>query len=135
MALIPRRHPLNLIRVMPAKGRKAMPEYIRVLWKHDSPDEPIEMHYEVLEDRAVVRMVERFIDGHANADTIEWQQARDPRHVGASLIDGGMLTALQIREETESFTPGEFEAYESTRDEFEAAFLRATPLGTKGATQ
>jgi hypothetical protein len=77
MALNPRRNPLNLIRVMPAKGRKAMAEYIRVLWKHDSPDEPIEMHYEVLEDRAVVRMVERFIDGHANADTIEWQKARD----------------------------------------------------------
>src|SRR5258705_5449026 len=72
MALNPRRNPLNLIRVMPAKGRKAMAEYIRVLWKHDSPDEPIEMHYEVLEDRAVVRMVERVIDGHANADTIEW---------------------------------------------------------------
>jgi hypothetical protein len=128
MALNPRRNPLNLIRVMPAKGRKVMAEYIRVLWKHDSPDEPIEMHYEVLEERAVVRMVERFI---ANADTIEWQKARDPRHVGASQIDGAMLTALQIREETESFTPGEFESYESTPDEFEAAFRRATPMGEK----
>jgi hypothetical protein len=80
---------------------------------------------------ALKRVVERFIDGHANADTIEWQKARDPRHVGASLIDGAMLTALQIREETESFTPGEFESYESTPDEFEAAFRRATPMGEK----
>jgi hypothetical protein len=105
-----------------------MPQYIRVLWKHDSTDDPIEMHYEVQEDRAVSRMVEIFLDGRAQADTLEWHARRYPTFVGSSLVSGDMLTADQIRETTEQDTPGEFEVFESARDAFEAAFRRATPL-------
>jgi hypothetical protein len=136
MALVPRRHPLNLIRVMPAKGRKTMPEYIRVLWKHDSPDEPIEMHYEVLTDRTVPRMVEIFLDGRAQADRLDWHAARYPSFVGSSLVSGDMDSADQIRATVNEDTPGEFEVFDSTQHEFEAAFAKATPLiGTKGEKQ
>jgi hypothetical protein len=128
MALIPRRHPLNLIRVMPAKGRKAMPEYICVLWKHDSPDEPIEMHYEVLADRTVPRMIEIFIDGRAQADRLDWHASRYPSFVGSSLVSGDMHPADQIRATVDEDTPGEFEVFDSTQHEFEAAFATATPL-------
>jgi hypothetical protein len=127
---------LNLIRVMPAKGRKAMPEYIRVLWKHDSPDEPIEMHYEVLADRTVPRMIETFIDGRAQADRLDWHATRYPSFVGSSLVSGDMDSADQIRASVAEDTPGEFEVFDSTQHEFEAAFARATPLiGTKGEKQ
>jgi hypothetical protein len=113
-----------------------MSEYIRVLWKHDSTDDPIEMHYEVQEDRSVSRMVERFIDGRAQADTLEWHAGRFPTFVGSSLVSGDMPTADQIREGTAVDTPGEFEVHESTRDEFETAFRGASPLdGAKGVNQ
>jgi hypothetical protein len=136
MALNPRRHPLNLIRVMPAKGRKAMPEYIRVLWKHDSPDDPVEMHYEVLADRVVPRMVEIFADGRAQADRLDWHAARYPAFVGVSLIDGDMMTAEQIRATVDEDSPGEFEVFKSDQQEFQAAFAKATPLvGSKGEQQ
>jgi hypothetical protein len=136
MALMPRRHSLNLIRVMPAKGRKAMPEYIRVLWKHDSPDEPIEMHYEVLADRSVPRMIEIFIDGRAQADRLDWHAGRYPSFVGSSLVSGDMDSADHIRATVDEDTPGEFEVFDSTQHEFEAAFASATPLiGTNGDKQ
>jgi hypothetical protein len=110
-----------------------MPEYIRVLWKHRLPDEPIEMHYEVLADRSVPRMVEIFIDGRSHADRLDWHASRYPSFVGTSLVGCDMVTAEQIRATVDEDTPGEFEVLESDRQEFEAAFAKATPLvGIKG---
>ena len=86
-----------------------MNEYIRVLWKHRLPDEPIEMHYEVLPDRTVPRMVEIFIDGRAHADRLDWHASRYPSFVGASLVGDDMMTAEQIRATVDEDTPGEFE--------------------------
>jgi len=107
-----------------------MPEYIRVLWKHRLPDEPIEQHYEVLPDRSVPRMVEVFVDGRAEADRLDWHAGRYGSFVGRSLVDGAMLTAEQIRTTAD---PAEFEVFTSTQGEFEAAFKGATPLiGTNG---
>lgn len=113
-----------------------MNEYIRVLWKHRLPDEPIEMHYEVLPDRTVPRMIEIFIDGRAHADRLDWHASRYPSFVGASLVGDDMMTAEQIRATVDDDTPGEFEVFDSDQQEFEAAFAKATPLvGTKGEKQ
>jgi hypothetical protein len=105
-----------------------MTEYIRALWKHDFPDEPIEMHYEVLPDRAVPRMVEIFAGGRAEADTLAWHARRYPSFQGISLIDGDMPTAAELRATIAMESPGEFEIFESTQLEFEMAFRSATPL-------
>ncbi len=110
-----------------------MPEYIRVLWKHRLPDEPIEMHYEALPDRTVPRMVEIFVDGRAEADTLQWHAGRYPTFQGMSVVGDDMQTADEIRATTATEFPGEFEVFESTQQEFEAAFVNAGPLiGTKG---
>jgi hypothetical protein len=120
---------LNLIRVMPAKGAELpMPEYIRAHWKHNHPDEPVEMHYEVLPDRAVPRMVEVFADGRAEADALAWHAPRYPLFQGISLIDGDMPTAAELRAKTAAESPGMFEIFESTQLEFEKAFRNAKPL-------
>jgi hypothetical protein len=49
-----------------------MPEYIRALWKHDNPNDPVEMHYEVLPNRAVPRLVEVSADSRAVAGILAW---------------------------------------------------------------
>jgi hypothetical protein len=102
-----------------------MPEYIRVLWKHRLPDEPIELHYEVLPDRSVPRVVEVFVDGRAQADRLDWHAGRYPSFVGRSLVEGDMMTAEQIRATAD---PAQFEVFSNTQREFEAAFKGATPL-------
>ena len=105
-----------------------MPEYIRVRWKHCLPDEPVEMHYEVLDDRTVPRMVEIFLDGRAQPDRLDWHAGRYPSFVGTSLISDDMQTANEIRATTAMEQPGEFEVFESTQQQFEAAFAKATRL-------
>ena len=104
-----------------------MTEYIRVRLKHQSPDGPIEIHYEVLRDRAVPRMVEIFPDGHAEADRLDWYLKRYPNVRADSLIEVDIDTADQIRAIVDRDAPGEVEVLESTRQEFEAAFANATP--------
>jgi hypothetical protein len=104
-----------------------MPEYIRALWKHDLPDEPVEMHYEVLPDRAVPRMVEVFADGHAEADTLAWCAHREPLFQGSSLVEGGLPTVQELRTTTAVESPGQFEIFESTQLEFEKVFRNARP--------
>jgi hypothetical protein len=113
-----------------------MPEFIRVLWKHDRPDEPIGMHYEVLADRTVPRMVEVFAGGRAEADTLAWHASRYPSFQGISLVDGDMPTAAELRAMTAAESPGEFEVFESAQQEFETAFRNAAPLtGTREESQ
>ena len=107
---------------------QSLTAYIRALWKHDFADEPVEMHYEVLPDRAVPRIVEIFADGRAEADTLESHARRYPLFQGISLIDGDMPTAAELRATTAAESPGEFEIFESTQIEFEVAFRSATPL-------
>jgi hypothetical protein len=105
-----------------------MREYIRVLWKHALPNEPIEMHYEVLPDRSVPRMVEIFVGGRAEADTVAWHAARNPMSRGNSLVDGDMPTTDEIRATTEADSPGQFEVFVTPQSEFETVFQRAMPL-------
>jgi hypothetical protein len=99
-------------------------KYIRVLWKHDFPDDPTDLYYEVRPDRSVPRMVEVFTNGHAEADTVEWHARRYPTFCGASLVDGEMSTAAEIRARASD----EFTILEITQTEFERAFQNATPL-------
>lgn len=106
----------------------AAPEYIRVLWKHDSPDRPVEMHYEVLPNRSVPRKVEVFADGHAEADTLAWHAHRYPLFQGGSLVEGDMPTAAELRATAATEAPGELEVFESARIEFEKVFRNARPL-------
>jgi hypothetical protein len=105
-----------------------MPEYIRAHWKHDHPGEPVVMHYEVLADRAVPRMVEVFADGRAEADALAWHAHRHPLFQGISLIDGDMPTAAELRAKPAAEPPGMFEIFESTQLEFETVFRNAIPL-------
>jgi len=104
-----------------------MSEYIRVLWKHQDPDEPIDMYYEVLPDRGVPRMVEIFPDGHAECDRLDWYAKRHPKSRADSLIEVDMETADQMRATFDQHSPGEFEVFEVTQQEFEVAFGNATP--------
>jgi hypothetical protein len=103
-------------------------EYIRVLWKHDFPDQPVEMYYEVLPNRAVPRMVEIFAGGRAEADTLAWQAHRYPLFQGISLVGGDMPTAAELRTKTSAESPGQLEIFESTQLEFEKVFRNANPL-------
>jgi hypothetical protein len=112
---------------MPAKGRSLMTEYIRLLWKHPFPDEPIDMYYEVLPGRAVPRMVEIFPGGRAECDRLDWYLKRYPTARGDSLIEVDMETADQVRAKLDEHAPGEFEVFEVTQQEFEMAFANATP--------
>jgi hypothetical protein len=105
-----------------------MPEYIRVLWKHNYPDDPVELHYEVLPNRAVPRMVEVFAGGRAEADTLAWHARRYPLFQGSSLVDGDMPTAAELSARTTAESPGQFEIFESTALEFEKMFRNAKPL-------
>jgi Domain of unknown function (DUF6881) len=104
-----------------------MLEYIRVLWKHSHPDEPIELRYEVLPDRSVPRMVEIFANGRMEANTLDWER-RHSRFQACSLVGGQMQTAAELRERTRTDSPGQFEVFEITQHEFETAFQDATPL-------
>jgi hypothetical protein len=91
------------------------------------------MHYEVLPDRAVPRMVEIFAGGRAEADMVAWHASP---FQGRSLVDGDMPTAAELRRKTAADSPGMFEVFESTQDEFEIAFQTATPrLGRDGANK
>jgi len=112
------------------------PEYIRVPWKHNGSTDPVEMHYEVLPDRTVPRMVEIFADGRAVAGTVAWHAERYPALRGNSLVEGDMPTAAQIRAMTKAGTSGEFEVLVTLQSEFETVFQRATPLiGAKEGIQ
>jgi hypothetical protein len=104
------------------------PEYIRVRWHHDASNRPVEMHYEVMPDRAVRRKVDIFADGHAEADTLAWHARRYPAFQGDSLVDGEMPTVAELRVAAGAEAPGELEVFASTRHAFEAAFRAATPL-------
>lgn len=111
-------------------------EYIRIVWRPEHPNDPIEMHCEVLPDRTVPRMVEIFADGRAEAETLAWHATRYPRFRGISLVDGDMPTVAEIRATTAADAPGEIEVFESTEQEFETVFQNAAPLiGTKEAIE
>lgn len=99
-----------------------MTEFIRVTWRHDLPDSPVTMFYEVLADRSVPRMVEVFPNGKAVARTLAWEQQTFPAFAGISLVDGDMPPIAQIEE------PGVFEALAIDADQFANAFLSATPI-------
>lgn len=106
-----------------------MTEYIHDLWRHSLPDDPVEMLYEVQSGRIVTRMVEVFRSGRAEANTLTWEQARNPLYVGIGLVDGRMPTASEIRVQVARNSPDAFVVHEISAQQFEAAFQKAEPLG------
>jgi hypothetical protein len=98
-------------------------EYLRVLWKQDDPETPVEMLYEVNDDRAVPRMVEIFADGRATYNTLARESERYPRFTGRSLVDGDMPTLAEAR--ALSAGSHELETNHCTEQDFETAFQRA----------
>lgn len=102
-----------------------MAEYLRVLWHHDHPAEPVELFYEVQPDRRVTRLIEVFRDGAVLADTLEWSARRNPRlSSNVCLCDGGFPPAEDFGAR---FGPPEFDYHSINASAFDAQFDRAQP--------
>ena len=107
------KHPLNLIRVMPAKGQeRRLTEYLHCTWTHDFPDDPVEIFYEITPDRGVPRMVECFADGRQISNTLEWDIKLHGGHA-TSLVHGDMPNLAEIEHLIEHQT--EFHQAQSRR--------------------
>jgi hypothetical protein len=99
-------------------------EYIRCSWRHDLPDEPSELFYEVTADRSVTRLVEVFRNGRKISDALDDAQAREPAAHTPSLCDIDYPTIDQLRIDN----PGNaFSLIDSST--FEALFRSAEPKG------
>jgi hypothetical protein len=87
--------------------------YLKVIWHHDFPDEPVEMLSEVGEDRYEVRKAEVFRDGRLNwADESRWS----PR----TMLGEAPVPPLEEINEQEEFTAAVIPA-----EEFEQAWAAA----------
>ena len=89
--------------------------YIRVFWRHEHPDEPVELLSEVDDARWEVRKVERFRDG-----TVGW--AIEDDSVGTTQLGLDPMPPL-----AEIANDPQFQAGEITRAEFELAWDAARP--------
>jgi hypothetical protein len=100
-----------------------MAEYLRILWHHTLPDEPLELYYEVQNDRSVTRMIEVFEDGTPIADSLAIAAKREPNIVNnVCLCDG---TFPEPREYEVLWTTTEFSYNPITKSSFDALFLRS----------
>ncbi|QQS08218.1 MAG: hypothetical protein IPK69_09450 [Phycisphaerales bacterium] len=90
-------------------------EYIRSHWKHDSPDDPVVMYYEIGNERIVLRVIEVFPDGSTGyAD-----RARKVEVGGTHLGEGAVPAFDEIKQVTG------IESVLITKSEFEDAWRRA----------
>tara|TARA_Y100000052_G_scaffold27583_1_gene36788 strand:- start:8703 stop:9017 length:315 start_codon:yes stop_codon:yes gene_type:complete len=53
-------------------------DYLAVTWRHENPDDPDLIYYEVQPDRKVTRMVEHFKQGKVLRDSLEISAERNP---------------------------------------------------------
>jgi len=89
--------------------------YVRVLWLHDHPDEPIELLSELDESSWEIRKIERFRNGFVSlAD-------------GVSSSGGTRLGLEPMPSLQEINSDPEFKAAEISREEFEFAWTTAHP--------
>ena len=95
--------------------------YIRVLWRHEHPDEPVELLSEIDDARWEVRKVERYRDGSAG-----WASRDDAAQ--STRIGLEPMPPLQ-----EISRDPEFLASEITPDEFERAWAAVRPSITTAA--
>jgi hypothetical protein len=87
--------------------------YIKVRWKHDDPSHPILLYSELDDERSEVRKVEVFSDGSAG-------YADHATSRGTTFLGFVPIPTL-----SEIAAIPEFEPVAITKDEFEAAWLKA----------
>ncbi len=86
--------------------------YLRVLWKHELPDEPVVLYSELNADRFEVRKIELFRDGRCG-------------HASATASsEGTQLSIVPVPERTSIAQQPEFEPTDITQEEFEAVWAR-----------
>jgi hypothetical protein len=87
--------------------------YIKVVWLHDHPDEPIELYSELDDESWEVRKIERFRDGFLG-------------YVGADgATERTRLGLVPVPSVDEIARDPEFQAAEIGREEFEMAWISA----------
>jgi hypothetical protein len=90
-----------------------MPRYLKVIWHHDHPDEPVLLYYEI-ESGFETRKVEVFRDGrHDYADR--------SRATGTTALSDQVIPEVDDINEDPEFT-----AAPVTAEEFERVWQRAT---------
>jgi hypothetical protein len=91
-------------------------EYIKVIWKHDIPDEPIVLYSELDDNRWETRKVEVFRVG-------------SPGYAGqTSSSRSTRLGIVPVPELSKIASDPEFEPMKITKEEFEKVWLEATGL-------
>lgn len=96
-----------------ASGRETPVRYIKVLWHHECPEDPIELYSEVGDDGWEVRKVELYRDGRYGRASSEGSTA------STGLSDEPIPDIAEIAA-LEEFTPNEISA-----DEFETVWQNA----------
>jgi hypothetical protein len=81
--------------------------YVRVLWRHDSPDEPVELFSELDEGRWEVRKVERFGDGRFGYASAT--ESTESTGLGLEPVPPLEEIARDAQFVPEEISPGEFE--------------------------
>lgn len=87
--------------------------YLKVVWHHDFPDEPVVLFSELDDERYETRKVEVFRDGHRTFASLQGFS-------GSTML--GEIPAPSIEELSES---GEFSPEQIAREEFEAIWVEA----------
>jgi hypothetical protein len=85
-----------------------MTRYLKVLWHHELPDEPVELFSEIDDEGWEVRKVEVYRDGH-----LDW--ADGSRSKGTSMLSETRMPGIEEIAVQPEFSPtvidtGEFEA-------------------------
>ena len=98
--------------------------YLRVIWLHDFPDEPIELYSELDDDSWEVRKIEYFRDGFIGL-------------ADATGSTGRTCLGLEpVPPAAEIARNPEFRAVEIGREEFEGVWISARPVvGSRSAGQ
>lgn len=77
-------------------------QYLRVLWRHESPDEPVELYSELDDSGYEIRKVEIYRDGHRDFADSESSS-------GVTTLGEGPLPSLEEIAEQEEFSPSRIE--------------------------
>lgn len=93
-------------------------KYYSVRWIHERPEDPIALLYEVASDNSVPRMIERYSDSTAIADSLDLAAQREPNLVNNKCLCDGRF---------ELPSGSDFDVATIQQAEFNAAFERAQP--------
>ncbi|MDW4910815.1 hypothetical protein RB628_37240 [Streptomyces sp. ADMS] len=89
-------------------------KYLKVVWHHDFPGEPVTLFSEIDEERYEVRKVEVYRDGRH-------EFASEVTSTGATMLGEIETPSIEELAEQEEFTPTEID-----HQEFETVWRRAT---------